>query len=209
VTDNHWSCHAVRADGSLAACYGVRSDRHADRERVVLPEADAVAAVGDAAVCVVRFDDERARSIEFRPEVVPKLPPVWFTEVPEPAGKPPATTFLAFVEHDVDPGTLLSRDELRDVPVRSADQLGALRWYPGTGELDQIYVSPRWRKRNIATALILAGGTLTAARRLPSFWSDGQRTSDGNRLLGGHPEWSHRAGTLTHLAPPMTPFDQR
>ena len=46
------------------------------------------------------------------------------------------------------------------------------------------------------------GGT----RRL---WADGQRTADGDRLRNANPDWAPRAADLTHLAPPMTPFDQR
>lgn len=207
VTPNHWSCGAVRSDGTLAAFFGVHSPKYADRGRVMLPHDDALAAVGDDAVVSMKFDT--TCTIEVAPTAAPKLPPVWFAELPEPDGTPPAVNLLAFVGHDIEPGTLLDRDALRKVPVVSEDQLAAVRWYPGTGEVDQLYVSPHARRRNLGTAMILAAGTLNASRDWPPFWSDGQRTSDGNRLIAGHPEWSHRAGDLVYLVPPMTPFDER
>ncbi len=210
MSQNHWACSALRPDGSVSACYGVNSSRFADRERVTLPEVDAIDAIGDDAVCVVRIDERgRARAIEVAARLAPSLPAVWWAELPEHEGKPPAVNLLAFVGHGVEPSSLLTREELREVPVESNDQLGALRWYPGTGEVDQVYVAPHARRRHVATALIAAGGTLTASRGWASFWSDGQRTAEGNRLVEAHPLWSHRAGELTHLAPPMTPFDER
>lgn len=209
VTPNHWSCGAVRPDGTLTAFFLVQSSRYADRVRVILPEDEAHALVGDEAVASMTFDGGQPATIRVSPRVAPKLPSVWFAEVAEPDGKPPATNLLAFSGHDIEPGTLLDRDALRKVPVVSEDQLGAVRWYPATGEVDQVYVSPHARRRNLGTALILAAGALNASRACPTFWSDGQRTSDGNRLVAGHPEWSHRVGGLVYLAPPMTPFDER
>lgn len=209
LTPNHWSCGAVRPDGTLAAFFGVHSPTFADGDRIMLPHDEALAAVGDHAVVSMTFDADGACIIEVSPAVAPKLPPVWFAELAEADGTPPAVNLLAFVGHDVEPGVLLDREALRKVPVVSEDQLAAVRWYPGTGEVDQLYVAPHARRRNLGTAMILAAGTLNASRNWPPFWSDGQRTSDGNRLIAGHPEWSHRAGELVYLVPPMTPFDER
>lgn len=209
VTPNHWSCGAVRPDGTLTAFFLVHSHRYADRVRLILPEDEAHALVGDEAVVSMTFDGGQPTTICVSPSVAPKLPSVWFAEVVEPDGKPPATNLLAFAGQDIEPGALLDLDALRKVPVKSEDQLGAIRWYPGTGEVDQVYVSPRARRQNLGTALILGAGALNASRACPRFWGDGQRTSDGNRLMSGRPQWSHRVGELTHLAAPMTPFDER
>jgi GNAT superfamily N-acetyltransferase len=81
-----------------------------------------------------------------------------------------------------------------------------VRWYPATGEVDQIYVQPAWRRRSIATGLIVAAGALSAARDWPRPWGDGQRTQLGEELRNAA-DWKHRAAELTHIAPPMTPVE--
>ena len=102
------------------------------------------------------------------------------------------------------PGTLLDEVAAAELSAISDDQLGAVRWYPGSGEVDQVYVQPAWRRRNIATVLIVAAKTLTAAREWPRLWGDGQRTAQGERLRNAS-SWRVRTAELTHLAPPMTP----
>lgn len=209
-TAGHWGCRSVRPDGSTGAFYGVHSALHPDRADISLPEAEALAAVGDDAICIARFDDDgRVRAVEVMPHMAPKAPPIWFAELPELDRTPPASNLLAFTGHGIEPGTLLDEQALREVPVTSEDQLGAARWYPATGEADQVYVSPQWRRRTIGSALLVAISTLTTARGLNSIWSDGQRTADGERFRKARPHWSYRAGELTHLAPPMTPFEDR
>jgi hypothetical protein len=63
-----------------------------------------------------------------------------------------------------------------------------VRWYQGTGEVDQVYVAPTQRRQGIG--------------------SDGQRTALGDRWRSTS-DWAHRTAPLNHLAPPMTPLDQR
>lgn len=204
-----WQCRAVRADGSPVWFAVAWSDFLPDNERAELPEAEAVEAVADRAMVVAHYaDDGSVGSLAVTPLLAPKAPPLWFAEITEPDGTPPASNLVAFSGHGVDPGSLLDAARLRDVTVTSSDQLAAVRWYPATGEADQIYVAPDWRRRSIGTAIPLAGSTLNLARGLPRFWGDGQRTAMGDRLAKASP-YSHRFAELTHLSPPMTPFDQR
>lgn len=206
-----WHCRTVRPDGTVSAFYVVRSTLHADGVRVDLPQDEAMAVIGDDAQAVVRYGtDGTAVTVRVMPAVAPKAPLLWFADLPEPAAQPPAMNLVAFTGQDVPEGTLKNREALQEVGVASDDQLGALRWYPATGEIDQIYVNPKHRRRTIASALLMAGGTLHVARGgTRRMWADGQRTADGDRLRNGRAEWAHRADDLTHLAPPMTPFDQR
>lgn len=187
----------------------VQSDLHPDGATVDLPEADAIDQLGDDAVGYARpGPDRQVVRLEVTANAAPKAPPLWFAELDEYDATPAATTLVAFTGHGVEPGTFLNREQLRDTDVVSADQLGAFKWYPGSGFGDQLYVSPDWRRRTIGTGLLAAAGTLVLARGWARLWGDGQRTSDGDRMREAS-RWSHLSADLTHLMPPMTPVEKR
>lgn len=200
----------VAEDGRPLSLSGVCSTRHPDGTRVQLGVDDARAQAGDDVVSVAHFDDHGlVRRLEVTRRGAAKTPPLWFVEVREATAQPPAINLVAFADGDttrIPPWTLLADTDLGGVDVEGDEQVGALRWYPATGEVDQIYVAPAWRRRAIATALLTAGATLSVAREWPRFWTDGQRTVLGERLVAGT-EFGHRAAPLTHIAPPMTPVE--
>lgn len=210
ATTSHgwWKCRALGPDTEPVWLAQVGSSLHTDDVVVELPEQDATALVGEDAVCVARYSVGEVTRLEVTPRGGPKAPPLWFAELPDADAAPPAVVLIAFSGHDVPAGSLLAGAPLEAAGVVSSDQLGAVRWYPATGEVDQIYVAPNWRRRSIGSALIAAGATLSVARGWPRLWGDGQRTALGDRWRSASP-WAHRAAPLTHLAPPMTPFDQR
>jgi GNAT superfamily N-acetyltransferase len=94
--------------------------------------------------------------------------------------------------------------ELAELPIGKSDQLGAVRWYPATGEVDQIYVHPDFRRRRLGSGLVAAAAALSYARGWPRLWSDGQRTELGERFRNASP-WRQRTAQLTHVVRPMTP----
>jgi GNAT superfamily N-acetyltransferase len=141
------------------------------------------------------------------PRWAPDAPPLWFAELRESAAKPPAVVLLAFTGAGRQPGDLLDESATRGLPITSADQLGAFRWYPATGEADRLYVQPHWRRRHIAASLMAAAELLSVARGWPRFWADGQRTELGERARNGR-TWAKRTAELTHLHPPMTPGEE-
>ena len=99
--------------------------------------------VGDDSFCVAGYDrDGAVVSLAVTRLAAPKAPPLWFAELTEPDATPPAINLVAFSGHGVAAERLLDRAALREVSVVSADQLGAARWYPATGEVDQVYVHP-------------------------------------------------------------------
>lgn len=204
-----WACRALRADGSVAWVAGAGSDRHADGDLVELPESEALAYVGETAVVVAHMDPAgQAVGIRIPASAAPKAPSMWFAELAEEKASPPALNLVAFTGFGVPDGQLLDRTQLRATRARTEDQLGAIRIYPATGEVDQVYVTPQWRRQSVGTALILAAGILVRARGGRLLWADGQRTADGDRLREAS-IWRHRAAPLTNLAPPMTPFADR
>ena len=183
----------------------MRSALHPDRTLVELNADAARRAIGTEALVTASFDAERVvTGLVVTPLGAPNAPPLWFAELRESAAHPPAVHLVAFTGHGVRVGALLDQSRLADTDVEAADQLGALRWYPATGEVDQIYVQPDWRRRSIARALTLASASLNRARGWPQLWGDGQRTELGEQWRTAQP-WRDRAAPLTHLAPPMTP----
>lgn len=132
-------------------------------------------------------------------------PPLWFVELRELTGRPPAVSLLAFTGFGIEAGRVLDGSAAGNVGVTSDDQLAAIRWYPATGEIDQIYVAPDARRRGVATHLLLATAMWSVGNGWGRLWSDGQRTVLGEQLLGSREDWRSRAAELTHVAPPMTP----
>jgi GNAT superfamily N-acetyltransferase len=198
-----WQCVAVE-QGKPVWFAVVESARQADGARLTLGPSAAETAVGADAVCRATVDDTaRVCELDVTQRGAPNAPPLWFGEHRESTAQPPAVSLMAFTEHGVAAGRLLESVDLPQY-VRSEDQVGAVRWYPATGEVDQIYVQPQYRRRSIASALIAAAATLALARDWPRLWSDGQRTELGEQFRNGSP-WRHRTADLSHLAPPMTP----
>jgi GNAT superfamily N-acetyltransferase len=86
--------------------------------------------------------------------------------------------------------------------------VGALRWWPGSGLVHQIYVRPDHRRRGVAHKLVRAAFGLQAARGLPALHGDGRRTELGERWREALPEtvavrmaaWSQRLPTMDRLS---------
>jgi GNAT superfamily N-acetyltransferase len=202
-----WQCLAVARDGKPVWVAAVLSDRHPAGAHVELIADAAQREVGVDGLCTAEFDENGAvGALRVGARGAPKAPPLWFVEVRESAASPPAVSLVAFTEHGVPAGSLLAETDIGSTSATSADQVGAARWYPATGEVDQIYVQPQWRRRTVGRALVVAAGTLAYARNWPKLWADGQRTQLGEQFRNASPWW-HRAHDLTHLSPPMTPSD--
>lgn len=204
--DSRWRIHVAATADAAERVILVESRRHPDGSCLELSAEQAQAELaGEQPLVTVSCDEHgRAARIDVSPELTAKAPPLWFAEIRESAARPPATNLLAFSGFGVAGGSLLDETAVAGLPVRSEDQLGAVRWYPATGEIDQIYVSPQMRRRGIATVLLFSAGTLALARSWPRVWSDGQRTVLGEQLVASR-AWRSRVAELTHIAPPMTP----
>jgi len=180
----------------------VESGLHPDGALVELqagPEQRAATANWRSAALV---EDGVVTALEFGADL--GLPDLWFVEFRESAARPPAVNLMAFAGQGRQAGELLDRADLSNIAVRRDDQLGAVLWYPATGELDQIYVAPEARRRRIGSALVYAAAVLSIARGWPRMWADGQRTVLGEAFRNAS-EFGDRAADLTHVAPPMTP----
>lgn len=201
-----WRVHVPATADAAERLVVVESRRHPDGTCLELTAEEAAAELsGERLLVTLSYDEHgRAARIDVAPEVAPKAPPLWLGEIRESSARPPATNLVAFSGFGVGAGSLLDEAALAQRPVASADQLGAVRWYPATGEIDQIYVAPSARRRGIATMLLVSAATLSVARSWPRLWTDGQRTVMGEQLRESR-AWRGRAAELTHVAPPMTP----
>ena len=133
-------------------------------------------------------------------------------EVPEPDASPPAVNLVAYASDHFPAGTVVDNHQFEPLAVASDDQVGAIRWWPGTGQIHQIYVQPHHRRQGIATALVYAASAhLKGSGSRPVIWASGDRTDLGEALARAlaralaHPQ---RTRPRRSVAPPMTPDDQ-
>jgi GNAT superfamily N-acetyltransferase len=148
-------------------------------------------------------DGSRVHRVE---AAVPGTPSLWFVEVPEPTARPAATTLVAFSDVRFPDGTVVGADRARRAGVDGVRQVAAVRWWPVTGLVHQIYVSAEHRRRGLGRKLALAAFGVQAARGLPLLHGDGRRTELGEAWRTGlHPAIAARMAPWTQRLPPMTP----
>jgi hypothetical protein len=137
---------------------------------------------------------------------MPGTPPCWYVEVPEPDADPVATNLLAFSDTRFPQGTVLDAEQAGVAGVTGVHQVAAMRWWPASGLVHQVYVGPNYRKRGLALKLGLAAFALQAARGLPVLHEDGRRTDLGEAWMASLPPvLAVRVGERTQWMPPMTP----
>ncbi|MDT7538085.1 MAG: hypothetical protein QOI82_1670 [Actinomycetota bacterium] len=125
--------------------------------------------------------------------------------VGEPTASPPAVQLIAFSGAAPD-GTVLGREEARRLGLRTQDQVAAVRWFPGSGVVHQVYVSPEWRRRKVASKLLTVAELLSVAHGWQPLHGSGERTELGEELVtraSGY--WRSRVVAQTTVMPPMTP----
>ena len=125
----------------------VYSDAYPDGTEVSMTAEQADAELSHRHVATVLLGErDEPVGVEIAPALTPEAPPLWFGEVRESTGRPPAVNLVAFVGHGIGDGRLLDEAAFGQADVASDDQVAAIRWYPATGEVDQIYVQPNCRR---------------------------------------------------------------
>jgi GNAT superfamily N-acetyltransferase len=139
---------------------------------------------------------------------LPGAPLLWYVELPESTVQPAATTLVAFSDVRFSEGTIVDADRARREGADGTRQVGALRWWPGTGLVHQIYVAPEHRRRGVGNKLVRAAFGIQAARGLPTLHGDGRRTELGEDWRNGlHPAIAARMAPLSEVMPSMTPSE--
>jgi GNAT superfamily N-acetyltransferase len=177
-----------------------------------VPSAELTRASEDPVPAIVaEIRDGQVRRIN--PRYTSRAAGLWWVEFPETSAKPPATALVAFEAPVVPPGSVVDVAGFTSLGVRNSDQVGAIRWWPSTGEVHQIYVAPENRRQGIGTALITAAWTYARLRGWPPLWGSGQRTDLGEVMVTrgaatGSPNFVSRTQPRTHRLPPMTPAER-
>lgn len=134
-----------------------------------------------------------------------RAPALWFVAVPDSTGDRFAMNIVAFSSPMLPPGTIVSDDEFVDAPVESSEQVGAIKWWIAEAEVDQVFVSPRFRRRHVATALIYTASGFHQMHGWPGkLHSDGRRTDLGAKFLETYPH-PHRVAKEIIPVPSMDP----
>ena len=177
------------------------SDAHPDAEVI-----DAAIIVDDVHELWRTDVDADGRSIiGLNPRALGGAPPLWFVVVPETETPRPAMMLAGFATDHVAPGTVLTNPEFFSLPIRSTDQVGAIRWWHLEGVVDQVFIAEQWRRRHLGTALIYAANAYQVLNGWPSrLTSDGRRTELGERLAAAT-LFPDRFAPLETLSPPMDP----
>jgi GNAT superfamily N-acetyltransferase len=150
-------------------------------------------------------DGQRPSAVEV---ALPGAPLLWYVELPEPATDPAATTLVAFSDARYPDGRLLGPDDARAAGITADGQVGAVRWWPASGLVHQIYVAPTHRRRGVANKLVRAAFGLQASRGLAPLHGDGRRTDLGERWRQALPDavagrmatWSQRLPSMDRPA---------
>lgn len=149
--------------------------------------------------------------------VAPKAPLLVLAEVVDREASPVSVALLAFLHDDAvagaraaqvpppRPGAVLTGRDLRRIGLAGDRQVGAVRWLPATGRVAELYVDPAYRRRRIATTLLLSAEATAIARGWPSLRVDGVRTELGEALRRGLRWGAQRWAPWVRVAPPMTP----
>lgn len=187
----------ISAELLEVACY--RSDRHAD--------GTVVSEAGDTSDLPLLWrtapSDGGLLTVTLAPDAAPSAPDLWFVWIDEQRAAQAATNLVAFASDRFAPGTVITNHIFATSGVTSEEQAAAVRWYPGTGVVHQIYVAQEWRRRHVGTALIYAASAFHQAKAWPGrLHSDGRRTDIGERFTAGirHPQ---RITARDAVMPPM------
>jgi hypothetical protein len=149
------------------------------------------------------LDSEGRPRVWINPAAVPEAPDLWFVALPEFGLPRPAMTLVGFEDPVLPAGTVVGDGVFFHLPVRSADQAAAIRWWRDEAVVDQVFVGEAHRRRHAATLMIYAASAYHQMHGWPGrLHSDGRYTQLGQHLVAGlrHPD---RIAELERLMPPM------
>jgi hypothetical protein len=140
--------------------------------------------------------------------------PLWFVHLSDGDDPQPNATLVAFTGDHVPAGTVVTDAQFFHMPVSSAEQVGAIRWWTDEALIDQVYVADAWRRRHLATALLYSASAFHQFNGWAGWLhADGRRTLHGEHLALGlrHPNGFAPLQRLTAAMddPPGTPPPER
>lgn len=156
-----------------------------------------------------RSDFDSTGHVVFRKVAEQKgdAPPMWFVLMDvAPAYGAGMVALSGFTTDHFPDGTIIDETEFVLLDVVSEEQVGAVVWSSSTGDVDQLYVDPRMRRRDVARQLTGAAGVVHQVHGWPGFVrATGRRTELGERFVRAR---THvRYVPHTELSPSMDPTD--
>jgi len=176
-------------------------DRHPDGEVIASPGDHA----GDFLLWDADIDADDRSVLTVAPCVRAGSPDAWFVVLEEGNGAERTCTLVAFATPHLATGTVVTDPVFFHMPVRSDEQVGAIRWWPEDAVVDQVFVGREWRRSHLATVLIYSASAYHQHHGWPGrLHSDGRRTMLGEALVA---EFRHpgRIARLDKLLSPMDP----
>lgn len=159
------------------------------------PDGEVVADPGDTGGLFELWRAELDASDRLRltvnPLSVPDATPLWFVKLPDDNAVPPRMTLVGFATAHLTPGSVISDPEFFHLPIRSDEQVGAVRWWPETATVDQVYIAKKWRGLDQGRLLVYAASAFHQHHGWPGrLHLDGNRTRAGEEALSArrHPQ---------------------
>lgn len=172
-----WALRTAALPGGRFELAGLLSGHFPDGTTVG-PGPDQAEFPGAIELLTVRLDSLRRPVVAIAPWATPEAPGLWFVEADASTPDRSLHSLVAFgTGHHTD-GTVIPNAAFFTLPVRSDQQVAALRWDTMTGEIDQIYVAPDVRDRGVAKKMIIVGGAYHAHRGWEGKIYVGGRRSD-------------------------------
>jgi hypothetical protein len=144
--------------------------------------------------------DASGRShLTVNPLSIPDATPLWFVHLPDRHANPRRVSLVGYATDHLPSGSVVNDPEFFHLPVRNDEQIGAVRWWPDTGTVDQVYITKQRRGVDQGRLLIYAASALHQHHGWPGrIHLDGNRTLAGEQALGSrrHP---HRIAPLARL----------
>jgi hypothetical protein len=101
-------------------------------------------------------------------------------------------------------GTIVDEKDFVLMDVTAEQQIGAVVWSSSTGDVDQLYVAPAMRRRDVGRRMTNAATWVHQSHAWPGVVrSTGRRTELGDRFVAD--KIATRIPPLTELSPPMDP----
>jgi len=184
--------------------YGIHNDEYPDSTVVEVP---AALSASDARPIVDRAiyrADGHPLAVKVTEYASKNQPDLWYVSHPEPDADPVAHTLIAFSTADFADGVVVQPAALDGLGIDRAGQVGAVRWWTASGQVHQIYVAPRWRRRGVASKMVLVASAFGLGWGWPRLWGSGELTDLGEAWIGDA-LWRARVPPRTKRLPPMTP----
>ncbi len=151
---------------------------------VVGPDASISARPDQRVACRADLDDQRRSQVIVSSWAVSGAPDLWFVDVPSMEKGSHSRTLTAFDTADLADGTVISNSAFFTMPVASEQQVGAVKWRTEDAFIEQIYVAPEHRRRNIARKLVYTAAGFHRHQGWPGFMHvGGLRTEAAEQIV--------------------------